>query len=115
MVPSAAALMGLVGTMPTSQFAKDGSSGRCTTGTPDRMAVAAAGSMTRPRKSTGATRAVMVAITASITKKTTKAREPSRPIVPGVAADTATMSDDTMSGMTVMRIAFTHMMPMGSM
>ena len=68
----------------------------------------------RREKIGGATTATMTATSESSSTKTTSARVPSRPTVAGAVPETATMSDATTSGMTVMRIAFTHIVPMGS-
>lgn len=106
--------MGFVGKMLTSQLEKLGISGRCTGATPARIACAAAGSIERCAKINGATIAVIAAMTDSRTTKIANARVPSLPTVPGAVPDTATSNDDTMSGITVMRIALTHIVPSGS-
>ena len=57
---------------------------------------------------------MIAAIVDNSTKKTMNARVPNLPTVRGSASETATMSDATINGITVMRIAFTHMVPKGS-
>jgi len=120
MVPSAAARIGLVGTSSTSHWLNVGSVLCVSLATvaaarplPPRDAVAAASIGSRA-KSGGAISAAKSADALSRTTKVSRPRQPMRPIVPTSTDATLTMRRETTSGTTVIRMAFTQSVPIGS-
>ena len=120
MEPPEAAAMGFVGTSETSHPASDcfGSAARSRAAS---AAPAGRGGAFTPRAPNSPKTALVMGTTTtarniSIATKTSSVLPPSRPTAFTAVADaTLVTMSDTMSGITVIRIAFTQMAPIGSM
>ena len=113
MVPSAAARTGFEGMSPTIQSLNGGSSTRVVEVVSLRAANASGSNDARDR-SGGAKTAAIAALKATKATKITNVRPPILAALPADVDARPVTRSETTSGMTVIRIAFTHSVPIGS-